>query len=587
MSGLTLLDPQHRTAVPVAVGLGVVGFCAYAGAVVVAQRVGASEIRATVEAFRDLLVSHREMINGLNVYPVPDGDTGTNMSLTLESVCEELNGAVDIDSVCQAISHGSLMGARGNSGVIMSQILRGLADTLKGGGDEDGELWARAFSVAAEAAYGAVQRPVEGTILTVIREIGEAASAASGNPDADLVAVLEAARVQGHDALARTPEMLPVLKDAGVVDAGGQGLLLLLDALLHVVDGQPLPEPPDEFVVVSMGGPATSAPAANDGEKSIADLRYEVMFFLDCTDDRIDDFRSAWAEIGDSIVVVGGDGLWNCHIHTDEIGESIEAAIAVGRPHGIRVTDLLEELEHTETLVDPTAPDGGGGIVVHSNEKTRCGVITVGVGEGVRAIFESLGSTAMVLGGQTMNPPTELLLHAVNHVAADEVLLLPNNKNIIAVAEQVDGLTDKTVRVVPTRSITEGFAALLEFDPQASAEGNLESMAGAIEHVVTGEVTVAVRSAASDAGPVEIGDYIGIGPGGIQSVAADVVNATTSLLDAMLDDDHEIITLICGEGASEAETAVIENWIEETHPEVDVEIHQGDQPLYPYYIGIE
>ncbi len=561
-----------------------------------AQRIGAPEIRATVEAFRDLLVTHREMINALNVYPVPDGDTGTNMSLTLQSVCAELDGANDLETVCKAISHGSLMGARGNSGVIMSQILRGLADSLKDDqpDETEPERWSRAFTVAAEAAYGAVQRPVEGTILTVIREIGEAAAAVvsdtGGSADLDLVATIEAARDQGHDALARTPEMLPVLKDAGVVDAGGRGLLLLLDALLHVLDGRELPEPPEDYVRVSTA-PAP-APAGHDGEKSIADLRYEVMFFLDCPDERIDEFRDAWAAIGDSIVVVGGDGIWNCHIHTDEIGESIEAGIAVGRPHKIRVTDLLEELEHIESFTDPSAAAGdddesAGNIVVHNNEKTRCGVITVGVGEGIRAIFESLGSTAMVLGGQTMNPPTELLLHAVNYVAADEVLLLPNNKNIIAVAEQVDAHTDKTVRVVPTRSITEGFAALLEFDPQASAEENLGGMVEAIGNVVTGEVTVAVRDVNTDVGPVAIGDYIGIGPKGIQSVATDVVTAMTGLLDAMLDEDHEIVTLICGEGASEAETSLIEAWVDEHHPDVDVEVHQGDQPLYPYYVGIE
>ncbi|MEM7093929.1 MAG: DAK2 domain-containing protein [Actinomycetota bacterium] len=554
----------------------------------VAQRIGAPQIRATVESFRDLLMTHRDMINALNVYPVPDGDTGTNMSLTLESVCVELDGADDLESVCKAISHGSLMGARGNSGVIMSQILRGLADTLKNDDDDgadDAARWASAFSVAAEAAYGAVQRPVEGTILTVIREIGEAATAVA--PDGDLIATIEAAREQGHDALARTPEMLPVLKDAGVVDAGGRGLLLLLDALLHVIDGRELPEPPEDYVRVSTA--STPAPAANDGEKSIADLRYEVMFFLDCPDDRIDEFRGAWADIGDSIVVVGGDGLWNCHIHTDEIGESIEAGIAVGRPHKIRVTDLLEELEHTESIHDPSAEqdDEQGDIIVHTKEHTRCGVITVGVGEGVRAIFESLGSTAMVLGGQTMNPPTELLLHAVNFVAADEVLLLPNNKNIIAVAEQVDAHTDKIVRVVPTKSVTEGFAALIEFDPQAGAEDNLGGMIAAIGNVVTGEVTVAVRSVTTDAGDVAIGDYIGIGPDGIQAVATDVVTATTGLLDAMLDEDHEILTLICGEGASEAETSLIEAWVEERHPDVEIEIHQGGQPLYPYYLGIE
>jgi len=560
--------------------------------VVVAQRLGAQEIRSVVETFRDLLVSHKEMINGLNVYPVPDGDTGTNMSLTLESVCAEFGDADDLDAVCKAISHGSLMGARGNSGVIMSQILRGLADTVRdqtSEGANDAEVWASAFTVAAEAAYGAVQRPVEGTILTVVREVAEGATAAVEG-GADLVGTLEAGLAQGHDALARTPEMLPVLKDAGVVDAGGQGLLLLVDALLHVVDGRALPVAPTDFIRVSQA-PAAPAAGGSDGEKSIADLRYEVMFFLDADDDRIDEFRSAWADIGDSIVVVGGDGLWNCHIHSDDIGASIEAGIAVGRPHKIRVTDLLEELDHMETLIDPNAPaavDGGeGSIVVNATEPTRCGAITVGVGEGIRAIFESLGATAMVLGGQTMNPPTELLLHAVNQVPSDEVLLLPNNKNIIPVAQQVDAHTDKIVRVVPTRSVTEGFASLLEFDPEASAEDNAASMAAAAANIVAGEVTQAVRDANSDAGPVTTGDYIGIGPAGITAVATDVVTATTDLLHALIGDDHELVTLIAGNGATEAGTSLIAAWLEENHADVEIEIHNGEQPLYHYYLGIE
>jgi len=557
----------------------------------VAERLGAQEIRSVVSTFRDLLVGHKEVINALNVYPVPDGDTGTNMSLTLESVCAELEGTNDLESVCKAISHGSLMGARGNSGVIMSQILRGLADTVRtesAAGTPDGAVWAKAFTVAAEAAYGAVQRPVEGTILTVVREVAEGATAAAGT-GADLVTTLEAGRAQGHDALARTPDMLQVLKDAGVVDAGGQGLLLLVDALLHVVDGRALPEPPTDFVRVSQAPPE---PAKAGGEKGIADLRYEVMFFLDANDDRIDEFRSAWADIGDSIVVVGGDGIWNCHIHSDDIGACIEAGIAVGRPHKIRVTDLLEELEHMETLVDPEGPlvAAGGAeasVVLNTTEQMRCGVITVGVGEGIRAIFESLGATAMVLGGQTMNPPTELLLHAVNQVPADEVLLLPNNKNIIPVAQQVDAFTDKVVRVVPTRSITEGFAALLEFDPEASADNNAKSMTSAAANIVAGEVTKAVRDANSDAGPVTSGDFIGIGPTGIAAVAPDIVTATTNLLDVLLEEDHELVTLIAGTDATEAGTALISAWLEEHHQDVELEVHNGEQPLYHYYLGIE
>ncbi len=565
------------------------------------ERVRALELRSIVESFRDLLVTHREMINALNVYPVPDGDTGTNMSLTLTSVCEAFDDSADpedLAAVCHAISHGSLMGARGNSGVIMSQILRGLANTLAESDLTPAQAWASAFAIAAEAAYGAVQRPVEGTILTVVREVGEEASAAvAANPEIELLALIEQCHVRGHDALDRTPDMLQVLKDAGVVDAGGRGLLLLLDAILHQLDGRPLPEPPTDYVrVATASAPAPSSSGAsgdkNTGEKSsgkknIADLRYEVMFLLDAPDESVASFRSRWAEIGDSIVVVGGDGLFNCHIHTDEIGESIEAAIAVGRPHQIRVTDLLEELDHMETLVDHDAEGGTDGIYVNSTEPTRCGAVAVGVGSGVRRIFESLGVKAMVLGGQSMNPSTEVLLQAVERVAADEVLLLPNNKNIIAVAEQVNAHTDKIVRVVPTRSVTEGFASLLEFDPEASADSNQETMASAAQAVVAGEVTVAVRDAGSDVGQVTTGDHIGIGPTGIRSIGDSLVAATSALLDDLLDDDHEIVTLIAGSDAAESDTQGVIAWLAANHGDVEVEVHHGGQPLYAYYIGIE
>ncbi len=555
-------------------------------AVTVAPEISVDQLRLTVESFRNLLVSHREMINALNVYPVPDGDTGTNMSLTLVSVCEEMADAGDLASLCAAISHGSLMGARGNSGVIMSQILRGLADTVSASEGSAVEVWADAFSVAAEAAYAAVQRPVEGTILTVVREIGEEARAACAD-GVGYVDFLERCLARGDDALARTPDMLPVLKDAGVVDAGGRGLLLFLDALLHAADGRALPEPPTDYVRVANTVVAPSA--GNDGEKSIADLRYEVMFLLDADDDDVAGFRQAWAEIGDSIVVVGGNGLFNCHIHTDDIGPSIEAAIAIGRPHQIRITDLLEELDHTESLIDPDAPavETEGGIVVHSTEQTRCGAVAVGIGPGVGRIFKSLGVKAMVLGGQSMNPSTEVLLDAVNQCAADEVLLLPNNKNIIAVAEQVDAHTDKTVRVVPTRSITEGFASLLEFDPQASADDNATAMTEAAASVIAGEVTVAVRDAASDAGPVNVGDHIGIGPGGIRAVAPDLVGVTTALLDDLLTPEHEIVTLIAGADATSDATEKIVAHVGENYTDVDVEVHDGGQPLYAYYLGIE
>src|SRR4051812_6586298 len=318
----------------------------------------ADDLRAVISGYAEALAAHRAGINRLNVYPVPDGDTGTNMALTLQSVHEELRTAgPDLAAVCKAISHGSLMGARGNSGVILSQILRGMADVFRdtGEGPEsaaiDASVVAQAMGAAAEAAYSAVMRPVEGTILTVIRESAAGAAAAvEADPAVSLVGVLEAAKATGSDALARTPELLPVLAEAGVVDAGGTGLLLLIDVLLHVVDGRPVPEPVEgEGIIDAELAEALAQVHAEGGghgdHDGLAGLRYEVMYFLEADDSTIPAFKDVWAGIGDSIVVVGGDGIWNCHIHTDDIGAAVEAAIDAGRPRNIRVTDLMEQVE--------------------------------------------------------------------------------------------------------------------------------------------------------------------------------------------------------------------------------------------------
>ncbi len=540
----------------------------------------AATLRAIVVAFRDALNEHREAINVLNVYPVPDGDTGTNMALTLDSVCEEVDGAGDdMASVCKAISHGSLMGARGNSGVIMCQLLRGLSETIGGheGDGVNGTVFAEALGSAAAAAYGAVGNPVEGTILTVAREAGEAAIAAAATTD-DLSAVVNAARIEAAASLERTPTLLPVLADAGVVDAGGAGFVLFLDAMLSVIDGTPIPEPevPAEAPVLTQ-----PAAASGDGSKDVSELRYEVMYFLDAPDDSIDAFKAAWAAIGDSIVVVGGDGVHNCHVHTDDIGAAIEAGIEVGRPHKIRVTDLLEEVAERDWVNEAL------GHTPPPAKHVPTAVVAVCMGTGVEAIFRSLGVQHVITGGQTMNPSTAQLLEAAEAVNADEVVLLPNNKNIIPVAEQVDAQSSRSVRVVPTRGIAEGFASLLQYDPQADAADNQARMASAAESVVAGEVTQAVRESNSDVGPIAEGDWLGIARAGIRSVAPTLVDAAVGLLDELIDDTHEIVTLIAGSGADAATTAAVTDWIDANRPEVEVEVHDGGQPLYPFYFGIE
>ncbi len=546
----------------------------------------AEDLRAAIRGYADALAAHRETINRLNVYPVPDGDTGTNMALTLTSVVAELDAAdSDMASVCAALAHGSLMGARGNSGVILSQILRGMAGVFADRGGIDAGGVADALEAASAAAYGAVMRPVEGTILTVVRVAAEGARRAA-DAGADLTGVLEGARDGGADALARTPELLPVLAEAGVVDAGGTGLLLLLDVALNQVDGRPVPEPDEDVAGATAefleAFEAAHGSGGHDG--GVAGLRYEVMYFLDAPDTAIGGFKDVWATLGDSIVVVGGDGLWNCHIHTDDIGASIEAAVEIGRPRGIRVTDLLGEVEEERWVreAEPMAPEPA---TVH--EPVPCAVVAVAVGEGIRRIFLSLGVQVVVTGGQTMNPSTAQLLEAVEAAPAPEVVILPNNKNIIPVANQVDAMTDKTVRVVPTRGVAEGFGSLLAYDPGATCGTNAEAMAAAAGHVVAGEVTRAVRDSSSDRGPIRDGDWLGIASEGIIAVDDDLSGAATTLLDQLVGPEHEIVTVIEGDGATQAITRHLEVWLHDNRPGCEVEVHHGGQPLYPYLFGIE
>ncbi|MDQ3738614.1 MAG: DAK2 domain-containing protein [Actinomycetota bacterium] len=560
----------------------------------------AAALRDTITTFRDAVRTHAERINRLNVYPVPDGDTGTNMSRTLDAVVAELEDTPASGAeTCDAISHGSLMGARGNSGVILSQIMRGLAGTLRealvSSAKASGSQVAEALQAASTAAYEAVLKPIEGTILTVVRESAEGAKQAAGD-GGSLVEVLRAARDAARSALEQTPELLPVLKDAGVVDAGGAGYLLLLDAALHVVDGEPLPESELDASLPVLDLHAVAA--AHDADGAVADLRYEVMYFVDLADERIDEFKAAWSEIGDSIVVVGGDGLFNCHVHTNDIGAAIESAIALdGRPSQIRVTDLFGEVveEHDRRQAARLGSDTTPTVATTAQAPPRsvvglpavhCAVVAVASGQGLAELFVQLGVQGVVTGGQTMNPSTAELLDFAEHVNADEVILLPNNKNIIPVAEQVDALTTKTVIVVPTVSMPEALAALIVYDPEVDAATNAASMAAATVGVVTGEVTRAVRATKSDAGPVEEGDWIALVRGdGVVAVAPTLDEIVVALLDRIVRDEHELVTVVAGADASAAATAAIERWVADAG--LDSEVHRGEQPLYPYLVGVE
>ncbi len=568
------------------------------------ERFDTEALRDLVVTFRDTVKAHAGGLNRLNVYPVPDGDTGTNMARTLEAVVAEMETAApdDLEGTCDAISHGSLMGARGNSGVILSQIMRGIATTMRSmspDADEKGRRFADALQSASAGAYQAVLKPIEGTILTVVRESADAASAASDD-GGSLIDVVRAARSAGKTALDNTPEQLPVLKDAGVVDAGGAGFLLLLDSALHVVDGEPLPEAPADDGSGGAVGAAFDAVAKRtsgvDGELDVSEQRYEVMYFVDLSDDRLDDFKQGWGEIGDSIVVVGGDGLYNCHVHTNDIGAAIEVALDLdGRPHQIRVSDLFEEVDEEHSKREAAMTGDSPAPVVQKRTGAGAGlppvttaVVGVCSGDGLVELFAQLGVQGVVTGGQTMNPSTSELLDTVEHVNARQVVILPNNKNIIPVAEQVNDLTEKRVVVVPTRSMAEGLAALIVYDPEASCETNGSEMTEAARSVTTGEITRAVRDTRAEIGEIREGDWIGIVKGdGIVSCAETELEAILTLLDEILDDDAELITVITGVDADRATTDSIAGWLADNHGAVGVEIHAGGQPLYPYLFGVE
>lgn len=588
-------------------------------------------------AYRDALFDHEERLNRLNVYPVPDGDTGTNMALTLDSVVKEMatldaqDGAtLTMQGVCGAVAHGSLMGARGNSGVILSQLLRGITDALAPSEAVGPVELAHALSAASDLAYRAVVRPTEGTILTVARAAAQGALEALGAAEGSgseastvgLVAVVEGARSSAAAALDATPLLLEALARAGVVDAGGAGYLLLFDALLFVLDSRPVPEAPaapkravsdaSERAVASSGHTApgtaseggqerpTPGASAPGGPRPALDLRYEVMYLLDVAEgvgeEEMASFKEVWAGVGDSIVVVGGPGVWNCHIHTDDVGAAIEVALDIGRPRQIRVTDLGAQVIEERWVRDAERQEAQAGDHAHAGDPhgghtpaptpPLTGVVAVCSGEGIGRILHSLGAH-VVPGGQSMNPSTAELLEAVESLGSAEVVLLPNNTNVTPVALALDVLSDKRVRVVPTRSVVEGFACLLAYDPESSADANVAAMGESARHVISGEVTRAVRDATTGACEVRAGDWLGLAGGEIVTVSDSPDGAARALLERVITESHGLVTVIEGDGSTPGATRLITEWLHEMHPNVTTEVHHGGQPLYPYLLGIE
>jgi DAK2 domain fusion protein YloV len=538
------------------------------------------DLKKVLTRYLRRLHQYREALNRLNVYPVPDGDTGTNMALTVESVVAEVEPAESMEEVASALAHGALMGAQGNSGIILSQILRGLADAFRSAVDVGTTHLVDALDRASEAAYKAVGRPVEGTILTVLREAAEAAQDAETPEGEDLSDLLHRVYRKAEISLRNTPELLPVLKEAGVVDAGGAGFLLLLVAFLEEVSGTDVPLP--DAIFAAAAAHLIVPPETEEAPSSVADLRYEVMFLLYSDQpDAGEALQSTWKDLGDSIVVVGGEGVWNCHIHTDDIGPAIEAGVRLGRPERIKITDLIEqaaeEAFHRMSAFEP----------LEAFASAAVGVVPIAVGDGVVDLFRDAGAQGIVVGGQTMNPSVRDVLAVVDSVAADDVIVLPNNKNIVPVAEQLDALTVKRVHVVATRSVPEGLGSMFAYLPGADAADTAEAMRRAAADVKAGEVTQAVRDATTPVGEIIEGDWLGIVDGDVRAIEDDCLTAALAVLNDLVDDDSEVLTVVIGSEAEESVTSAITNAISERHPDLSVDAVVGGQALYPYLFGVE
>ncbi len=531
------------------------------------ERLTPADVRSAIGASLQALRSHSQAINRLNVYPVPDADTGTNMVLTVESVVDALDDAPpDMGSTARAVANGSLLGARGISGIVLSQILRTLAERFTTLDVVEAADLAEALADAAASASRAVQDPVEGTILTVARAAGEAAAGAS-RVGADLVAVLEAARDAAAEALARTPDLLPPLRAAGVVDAGGTGFVLLLDAWLSVVDGRPLPEPPST-------PPAPAPTALPGGGEHEGDRRYEVSCLLEAPDEVVPALREAWGRLGGAVVVVGGEGLWTCHLHTDEPGEALEAVLGFGGPRDVRVTDLV--LQTVEER----------GLPPEAHEDMATAAVAVATGDGLRRLFRSLGARVLT-GHRSSAPSVGELLGAVEAAHAPGAVLLPGDERVRPSAEEAARLAPGDVRVVPCRGVVEQLAALRSYDPEAPVEVNEPRMAGAAAGVRSGWVVRAARDAVTDAGPIRRGDWLAMTPETAVAVASRLADAAVRLLEPQVADPAEILTIVEGEGSSEPTTGAIVARVTELRPDLGVQILRGGQPHQAYAFGLE
>lgn len=566
------------------------------------NQIDALQLKNAFLAGANNLNAKKEWINELNVFPVPDGDTGTNMTMTIMSAAREV-AAIDaptLENVAKAMASGSLRGARGNSGVILSQLIRGFTKEIREHADEagiDNLIMARAFSRAVETAYKAVMKPKEGTILTVAKGMADRITELSVT-DEDLVTMLEKVVAYGDEVLAKTPEMLPVLKEAGVVDSGGQGLMTVVKGALASLKGEEV-----TLDLGDQGAAKTEAPVERKsrGEISTADIKFgyctEFMVNGDheFTDEEVDSLREWLGGVGDSIVCFSDENIIKVHVHTNHPGNAFEKGLTMGYLSKMKVDNM--RLEHHEVLIEDASK-----IAEEKKEEAapaaapeksaepakEYGFISVSAGEGLTEIFRGIGVDYVIEGGQTMNPSTEDILNACEQVNAETIFVLPNNKNIILAANQAkDIIEDKTIIVVPTKTIPQGITAMISFSPDMSPEENLEAMKDASQCVRTGEITYAVRNTTIDGHAIEKDDIMALGDDGLLAVAKEKDQAVLEAVKAMVNDESEIITVYYGQDIPEEEAEALATRIRKAYPQVETELQYGGQPIYYYFLSVE
>mgnify|MGYP000471782893 FL=1 len=532
--------------------------------------------------FRDMFVSgannlqnNKDLVDKLNVFPVPDGDTGTNMSLTISYAIKELGKVQndDITDIGKSLSKGSLMGARGNSGVILSQIIRGIAKSIEGKETLNVVDFANALKNGSDTAYKAVIKPIEGTILTVVRESGEYAVEVA-NADMDMIEFLELIVKKANDSLDRTPELLKALKEAGVVDSGGKGLVLIYEGMLSSLKGNDI-----ESIE---GGTSSNVEVNVEQNVSSEDIKFQYCTEFILESDKIDDaaVRDIYMKFGDSLAVVGDEGVIKVHVHTNDPGLAIQEALKYGQLLTIKVENM--KLQHENKVLNETAQTKEVPV-----EEKEYGFIATSMGEGLAQIFKDFGVDHIIEGGQTMNPSTEDFMKAIESLHAKNIIILPNNSNIIMAANQAKELSDKNIIVIPTKNVAQAFATLVTFDADADVAENEANMMDALSTVKSGQVTYAVRDTVINDVEVKEGNIIGIAEGKLLSAGENVAEITTDLVEKLVDEDSAIITLFYGEDTSEEDAEALRNELEEKFEDIDVELHYGGQPLYYYLVSVE